>query len=138
MQWLLYKEVSKNRDSITGFFLSILRNIKEHLFYKTSPMELEFVFKNVSFVGFHEKVFEWLVANEFLSNSTSLWWPIVANLNLNYDVIWNYTYIMILHWNLKLKSIWNWFLLLLLLYFSFIVLIYRNSAKFDFELCFEF
>ena len=83
MQWLLYKEVSKNRDSITGFFLSILRNIKEHLFYKTSPMELEFVFKNVSFVGFHEKVFEWLVANEFLSNSTSLWWPIVANLNLN-------------------------------------------------------
>ena len=84
MQWLLYKEVSENRDSITGFFLSILRNIKEHLFYKSSPMELEFVFKKVSFVGFHEKVFEWLVANEFLSNSTSLWWPIVANLNLNY------------------------------------------------------
>ena len=83
MQGLLYMEVSKNKDSITDFFLSILRNIKKHLFYKTSPMELEFVFKKVSFVGFHEKVFEWLVANEFLSNSTSLWWPIVANLNLN-------------------------------------------------------
>ena len=84
MQGLLYKEVSKDRNSITCFFLSILRNIKEHLFYKTSPMELEFVFKKVSFVGFHKKVFEWLVANEILSNSTSLWWPIFANLNLNY------------------------------------------------------
>ena len=32
-------------------------------------MELEFVFKKFCIVGVHKKVFDWLAANKFLSNS---------------------------------------------------------------------
>ena len=35
-------------------------------------MELEFFFKKIVIVGFHEKVFEWLFANQFLSNSKNI------------------------------------------------------------------
>ena len=60
-------------DSSTDFFLRILRNIKEHLFYTMPTMEWEFFFKKfVPCRLSHEKVFEWLVANEFLSNSKNI------------------------------------------------------------------
>ena len=35
-------------------------------------MELEFFFKKIVIVGFHEKVFELLFANQFLSNSKNI------------------------------------------------------------------
>ena len=56
------------------FFLRILWNIKEHLFYRTPPIRWSWSLslKELYIVGSHEKVFEWLVANEFLSNSKNI------------------------------------------------------------------
>ena len=67
-------EMKRWRDSSTGIFLRILWNIKEHLFYRTSPIRWSWSLslKKLYIVGSHEKVFEWLVENEFLSSSKNI------------------------------------------------------------------
>ena len=69
---LLFKEVSKIKETPSQVFSwEFCETLKNTYFTEHLRWIWILPLKKLYIVGFHEKVFEWLVANEFLSNSTS-------------------------------------------------------------------
>ena len=68
----LFKKVSRNKETpaqvFSCGFCEAFKNFAKP-FYRAPPVQMEFVFKKVLRLGVHKKVFEWLVAKEFSSNS---------------------------------------------------------------------
>ena len=67
---LLFKEVSKNKETPSPvFYWEFCETLKNTYFAEHLRWSWSLSLKKSYIVDFHGKVFEWLVANEFLSNS---------------------------------------------------------------------